>query len=32
MIDVITEFIHNDKVSPEQAVVRLAQAVSNARG
>jgi glucose/mannose transport system substrate-binding protein len=32
MIDVITEFIHNDKVSPEQAVVRLAQAVDNARG
>jgi glucose/mannose transport system substrate-binding protein len=32
MIDVITEFIHNDKVSPEQAVARLAQAVDNARG
>jgi glucose/mannose transport system substrate-binding protein len=32
MIDVITEFIHNDKVSPEQAVTRLAQAVDNARG
>jgi glucose/mannose transport system substrate-binding protein len=32
MIDLITEFIHNDKVSPEQAVTRLAQAVDNARG
>jgi glucose/mannose transport system substrate-binding protein len=32
MIDVITDFIHNDKVTPEQAVVRLAQAVDNARG
>ena len=32
MIDVITEFIHNDKVNPEQAVARLAQAVDNARG
>jgi glucose/mannose transport system substrate-binding protein len=32
MIDVITEFIHNDKVTPEQAVPRLAQAVDNARG
>ena len=32
MINVITEFIHNDKVSPDQAVARLAQAVDNARG
>jgi glucose/mannose transport system substrate-binding protein len=32
MIDVITEYIHNDKVAPEQAVTRLAQAVDNARG
>jgi hypothetical protein len=32
MIDVITEFNHNDKVNPEQAVARLAQAVDNARG
>lgn len=32
MIDVITEFIHNDKVTSEQAVARLAAAVDNARG
>lgn len=32
MIDVITDFIHNEKVAPEQAVTRLAQAVDNARG
>ena len=32
MIDVITEFIHNDKVTPEQGVARLATATDNARG
>jgi glucose/mannose transport system substrate-binding protein len=32
MIDVITDFIHNEKVTPEQAVNRLATAVDNARG
>ncbi|HSH99503.1 MAG TPA: extracellular solute-binding protein [Reyranella sp.] len=32
MIDVITEFIHNDKVTPEQAVARMAAAADNARG
>jgi glucose/mannose transport system substrate-binding protein len=32
MIDVITEFIHNDKVTPEQGVARLAAATDNARG
>jgi glucose/mannose transport system substrate-binding protein len=32
MIDVITEFIHNDKVAPDQAVTRLAAAVEDARG
>ena len=32
MIDVITEYIHNDKVTPEQAVARLHDAVESARG
>jgi glucose/mannose transport system substrate-binding protein len=32
MIDVITDFIHNEKVTPEQAVARMAAAVDNARG
>jgi glucose/mannose transport system substrate-binding protein len=32
MIDVITEFIHNDKVTPEQAMNRMATAADNARG
>ena len=32
MIDVITDYIHNEKVTPEQAVTRLAAAVDNARG
>ena len=32
MIDVITEYIHNDKVTPEQAVTRLHDAVESARG
>jgi glucose/mannose transport system substrate-binding protein len=32
MIDVLTEYVHNDKVTPEQGAARLAQAVDNARG
>ena len=32
MIDVVTEFVHNDKMSPEQAVERMATAAENARG
>jgi glucose/mannose transport system substrate-binding protein len=32
MIDVLTEYVHNDKVTPEQGVARLAAAVDNARG
>jgi glucose/mannose transport system substrate-binding protein len=32
MIDVVTEFVHNDKVSPEQAVERMATAAATARG
>ena len=32
MIDVLTEYVHNDKVTPEQGVTRLAAAVDNARG
>ena len=32
MIDVITEYIHNDKVTPEQAVTRLHDAVESAKG
>jgi glucose/mannose transport system substrate-binding protein len=32
MIDVITEFIHNDKIAPDQAVARLLAAVEDARG
>lgn len=31
MIDVITEFVHNKSVRPEQAVTRLADAVESAR-
>jgi glucose/mannose transport system substrate-binding protein len=32
MIDVLTEYVHNDKVTPEQGAARLAQTVDNARG
>jgi len=32
MIDVLTEYVHNDKVTPEQGVARLAASVDNARG
>jgi glucose/mannose transport system substrate-binding protein len=32
MIDVLTEYVHNDKVTPEQGVARLAAAVDTARG
>ncbi|HEY4168880.1 MAG TPA: ABC transporter substrate-binding protein [Reyranella sp.] len=32
MIDVLTEYVHNDKVTPEQGVQRLAAAVDTARG
>ncbi len=32
MIDVLTDYVHNDKVTPEQGVARLAAAVDNARG
>jgi hypothetical protein len=32
MIDVLTEYVHNDKVTPEQGAARLASAVDNARG
>ncbi|HZP99636.1 MAG TPA: ABC transporter substrate-binding protein [Reyranella sp.] len=32
MIDVITEYVHNDKVTPEQAAAQLVTAVDNARG
>ena len=32
MIDVLTEYVHNDKVTPEQGVQRLAASVDNARG
>jgi glucose/mannose transport system substrate-binding protein len=32
MVDVLTEYVHNDKVTPEQGVARLAAAVDTARG
>src|SRR5258708_38350036 len=32
MIDVITEFIHNDTIAPEKVVVRLYEAAEGARG
>ena len=31
MIDVITEFVKNSKITPEQATTRLAEAVEGAR-
>jgi glucose/mannose transport system substrate-binding protein len=32
MIDVITEYIHDDRATPEQAVAKLVDAVESARG
>jgi len=32
MIDVVTEFVHDDKMPPEQAVARMATAAETARG
>jgi hypothetical protein len=32
MIDVLTEFVHDNRITPEQGQKRLAEAVDNVRG